>query len=44
MLTETDLQRAREECTAMRRITAASINTVNARLGVKKKNPGVGQG
>ncbi len=44
MLTEADVQKAREECTVMCRITAASINTVNARLGVKKKSPGICQG
>ena len=41
MLAETELRSAREECTAMCRITAASINTVNARLGAKKESPGV---
>ncbi len=38
MLGEEEIKKAREECTVMCRITAASIKTVNARLGLKKND------
>jgi four helix bundle protein len=44
MLPKGTVDRVREECTALCRITAASIKTVKARCGAETRNPGQGQG
>lgn len=44
MLEPEELQKADEECTALCRITAASIKTVKARCATEMKNPGFRRG
>jgi four helix bundle protein len=44
LLGEEQIRAAREECTALCRITAASIKTVKARCAIESKSPGFGRG
>jgi four helix bundle protein len=44
LLPEKILNEAREECTALCRITAASIKTVKARCAAESKSPGFRRG